>query len=55
MKKELSMAQNIDALFFSNEVEGLSHEYEQLYASLFSNPEPYMDIVSALAKKNKKD
>ncbi len=47
------MAQNIDALFFSNEVEGLSHEYEQLYASLFNNPEPYMDIVSALAKKTK--
>lgn len=53
IKRELSMAQNIDALFFSNEVEGLTHEYEQLYASLFNNPAPYMNIVSALAKKTK--
>lgn len=53
LKRELSLAQNIDALFFSNEVEGLTHEYEQLYASLFNNPEPYMNIVSALAKKAK--
>lgn len=53
MRRELSMAQNIDALFFSNEVEGLTHEYQQLYASLFNNPEPYMNVVSALAKKTK--
>lgn len=53
LKRELSMAQNIDTLFFSNNTEGLSHEYEQLYASLFNNPEPYMQIVTALAKKNK--
>lgn len=38
MRRELSMAQNIDALFFSDEVEGLTHEYQQLYASLFNNP-----------------
>lgn len=53
LKRELSMAQNIDALFFSNEVEGLPHEYQQLYASLFNNPEPYMNIVSALARRTK--
>ncbi|MDY4173978.1 MAG: ATP-binding protein [Bacteroidales bacterium] len=53
MRRELSMAQNIDALFFSDEVEGLTHEYQQLYASLFNNPEPYMNVVSALAKKTK--
>ncbi len=53
LKRELSLAQNIDALFFSNEAEGLTHEYEQLYASLFNNPEPYMKIVSSLAKKAK--
>lgn len=53
LRREISMAQNIDALFFSTEVEGLTHEYEQLYASLFNNPEPYMRIVSALAKKSK--
>lgn len=53
IKRELSMAQNIDTLFFSKDSEGLSHEYEQLYASLFNNPEPYMQIVTALAIKNK--
>ncbi len=53
LKRELSLAQNIDALFFSNGAEGLTHEYQQLYASLFNNPEPYMNIVSALAKKTK--
>lgn len=53
LKRELSMPQNIDALFFSPDTEGLSHEYEQLYSSLFSNPEPYMNVVTALAKKNK--
>ena len=53
LKKELSQPQNIDSLFFSDEVEGLSHEYEQLYASLFNNPEPYMQVISTLATKNK--
>ncbi|MDE7346817.1 MAG: ATP-binding protein, partial [Muribaculaceae bacterium] len=53
LKRELSMAQNIDALFFSSDTEGLSHEYEQLYSSLFSNPEPYMNVVTSLAKKDK--
>lgn len=53
MKRELSMAQNIDALFFTQDTEGLTHEYEQLYSSLFNNPEPYMSIVTVLAKKNK--
>lgn len=53
LKKDLSMAQNIDALFFSRDTEGLSHEFDQLYASLFNNPDPYMRIVTALASKNK--
>jgi hypothetical protein len=53
LKRDLSMAQNIDALFFSSKEEGLKHEYEQLYASLFNNPEPYMHIVNALATRNK--
>lgn len=53
LKKELSMAQNIDALFFNPDAEGLTHEYDQLYASLFTHPEPYMQIVEALANKNK--
>ncbi len=53
LKREISMAQNIDSLFFSEDMEGLSHEYEQLYSSLFNNPEPYMQVVTTLAKKNK--
>lgn len=53
LKRELSLAQNIDSLFFNKNAEGLSHEYEQLYASLFNNAEPYMQVVTALAKKSK--
>jgi hypothetical protein len=53
LKRELSLAQNIDTLFFNESTEGLSHEYEQLYASLFNNAEPYMDVVTALAKKSR--
>lgn len=53
LRREMSMAQNIDALFFSQEVNSLVHEYEQLYSSLFNNPEPYMSVVTALGKKNK--
>lgn len=47
------MAQNIDALFFNPNAEGLTHEYDQLYASLFTHPEPYLQIVKALANRNK--
>ena len=53
LKRELSLAQNIDNLFFNQDVDGLTHEYEQLYASLFNNPEPYMQIITALSKKKK--
>ena len=53
LNREQSLAQNIDALFFSEDTEGLSHEYDLLYSSLFNNPEPYMQIVTALAKKKK--
>ena len=53
LKREFSLAQNIDSLFFNQDAEGLSHEYEQLYASLFNNPEPYMQVVTALTKKIK--
>ncbi len=52
LNRELSVAQNIDALFFNRGAEGLTHEYEQLYASLFNTPEPYMKVVTALAQKN---
>ncbi len=51
LNREQSLAQNIDSLFFSNDTEGLSHEYNLLYSSLFNTPEPYMQVVTALAKK----
>lgn len=51
LKSNLSMDQNIDALFFSEGPNNLRHEYEELYASLFTNPEPYMKIIEALSQK----
>jgi len=47
-----SIAQNIDWLCFSSSAP-LSDEYDALYASLFSRPERYVEIVEALAKKAK--
>jgi hypothetical protein len=51
LEKGLSMSQNIDNLFFSKNSEALSREFDLLYASLFNNPLPYMNIVSALSEK----
>lgn len=48
----LSLAQNIDALFF-NPDGSLADEFENLYASLFDNSEMYVKIVEALSKKSK--
>ena len=45
-----SVAQNIDDMFFSGS-EKLENEFDELYASLFEHPEPYLAIVEALAKK----
>ncbi|MDR2232979.1 MAG: AAA family ATPase [Tannerella sp.] len=52
LEKSLSLAQNIDNLFFkSNAI--LRDEYSKLYASLFKSPEKYMHIIEVLAKKRK--
>lgn len=53
LNRELSLAQNIDLLFFNQNTDGLTHEYEKLYASLFTHPEPYIRIIEALATKKK--
>ncbi len=45
-----SIAQNIDSLFF-NPMGKLHYEYNELYHSLFKNPEPYMKVVSSLGTK----
>lgn len=50
-KKE-SLATNIDRLFFSNEADMIM-EYKALYSSLFNNPEPYENIIDALAQKKR--
>lgn len=50
MKKGLSVAQNIDKMFFEDDAP-LKNEFKYLYASLFRNPQNYIDVVTALGKK----
>ncbi len=50
LDKSLGLSQNIDALFFSDHPI-LEDEFRYLYASVFSAPEPYIRIVTALGKK----
>jgi AAA+ ATPase superfamily predicted ATPase len=50
MKKEYSMAQNIDNLCFREKGE-LTEEFENLYASLFKRCENHVKIVEALSRK----
>ena len=50
LDKRLSLAQNIDKLFFS-ESPLLEGEFENLYASLFKNSHEYVKIVEILARK----
>ena len=50
LEPDLSADQNIDDLFFarSNKLEG---EFDELYASLFRKPEPYLKLVMALGHR----
>ena len=50
LEKGRSPAQNFDRLFFGRD-DGLRFEFEELYASLFSNPGPYEKIVLALGSR----
>jgi len=50
LEKGASVAHEIDRLIFSPGGE-LHDEFKMLYASLFEHPEPYLRIISALAKK----
>ena len=50
LKKEQSVAQNFDRMFFQMEGE-LSQEFDTLYASLFKKPRRHIAIITALAKK----
>jgi uncharacterized protein len=52
LRRGKSPTQNIDDLFFRD---GglLKDEFENLYASLFKNPENYIEVVKAISKKTK--
>lgn len=50
LEKNLSVAQNIDALFFGKNAQ-LRGEFNELYDALFKKPEPYKKIITALSKK----
>jgi AAA+ ATPase superfamily predicted ATPase len=52
LKKGLSLAQNIDNLFFSDSGT-LRDEFKNLYAALFKNSEKYIQIVEIIGKKSK--
>lgn len=50
LEKGMTMAQNIDRLFFAPDAL-FANEFNDLFASLFKNPEPHMSIITALGKK----
>jgi len=49
LNKKYSVAQNIDEMLFSRNGQ-LHNEFNELYDSLFSNPEPYVQIINALGE-----
>lgn len=52
LDNELSLAQNMDNLFFNRNGE-LYREFHRLYKTLFANSEPYIAIVEVLFTKKK--
>ena len=50
LERGKSVAQNIDSLFFSP-MGKLHYEYNELYDSLFKNPQPYVNVVATLGTK----
>ena len=50
MERGKSLAQNIDELFFSPSGK-LHYEYNELYRSLFHNPDNYLSVIQSLARK----
>ena len=52
MDRSLSLAQNIDHLFFGDDSE-LRDEFSSLYRALFKKPEPYIAVVTTLAQVGK--
>jgi hypothetical protein len=52
MEKGLSVAQNIDLMFFTENAK-LKNEFKNLYAALFRNSADYQQVVATLSKKMK--
>ena len=52
LSPDMSLAQNVDHLLFSGRGE-LANEYENLYASLFRKPAPYVSIIRALGTRRR--
>jgi len=52
IEKGLSVAQNIDKMFFTESAK-LQNEFKNLYAALFRNSDDYVKIVETLSKKGK--
>jgi len=50
LQRGLSVAQNMDALFFAEDAK-LEGEFHELYSSLFSKEAPYIQIVTALGRR----
>lgn len=50
-QKGMSLAQNVDQLFFKNGAK-LRNEYERLFASIFNNPEMMKSIIKLLSSRN---
>ena len=50
LKKKLSLSSNIDSLFFEKKAV-LADEFNNLYATLFSNSENYIKVFEALGMK----
>ena len=52
LKRGLSVAQNVDQLFFS-ETAQLHDEFEALYATLFKRPENYLKVIECMSDGRK--
>ena len=50
LDRSISFAKNIDNMFFAEDAP-LRGEFDELYSSLFRNPEPYIHVIDTLGKK----
>lgn len=50
LQKGMSLAQNVDRILFAEDAP-LKNEFDYLYAAIFRNPEGYLKIIEALARK----